>query len=98
MENPCVEQFISSLAQSLTPGYPEFINKLNFSECNKEIDSLLNDRCDAQTASQGPLLRCMILNFYRQINLACQSKAAMEHEVNTLRAQNCFSPPGGPDG
>ena len=90
MENPCVEQFISSLAQSLTPGYPEFINKLNFSECNKEIDSLLNDRCDAQTASQGPLLRCMILNFYRQINLACQSKAAMEHEVNTLRAQNAF--------
>ena len=36
MENPCVEQFISSLAQSLTPGYPEFINKLNFSECNKD--------------------------------------------------------------
>ncbi|CAB1425817.1 unnamed protein product [Pleuronectes platessa] len=30
MENPCVEQFVSSLAQSLTPGYREFISKLNF--------------------------------------------------------------------
>ena len=90
MENPCVEQFVSSLAPSLNPGYPEFINKLNFNECNKEIDSLLNDRCDAQTASKGPLLRCMILNFHRQINLAYQSKAAMEQEVNALRAQNAF--------
>ena len=90
MDNPCVEQFVFSLAQSLTPGYPEFISKLNFSECNKEIDSLLNDRCDAQPASKGPLLRCMILNFHRQINLACQSKAAVEQEVNALRAQNAF--------
>ncbi len=32
MENPCVEQFISSLAQSLKPGYPELIRRLNFSE------------------------------------------------------------------
>ena len=90
MDNPCVEQFVFSLAQSLTPGYPEFISKLNFSECNKEIDSLLNDRYDAQPASKGPLLRCMILNFHRQINLACQSKAAVEQEVNALRAQNAF--------
>lgn len=90
MENPCVEQFVSSLAQSLNPGYPEFITKLNFSECRKEIDSLLDDRCDAQTASKGPLLRCLLLNFHRQTNLAYQSKAALEQEAKALRAQNAL--------
>ncbi|XP_060945884.1 growth hormone secretagogue receptor type 1-like [Limanda limanda] len=30
MANPCVDQFVSFLAQSLTPSYPEFISKLNF--------------------------------------------------------------------
>ena len=88
MENPCVEQFISSLAQSLEPGYPEFISRLNFNECSKEVNSLLNDRCDAQSASKGPLLRCLLLNFHRQTTLACQSKAALEKEVESLRAQN----------
>ena len=37
-----------------------------------------------------PLLRCMILNFHRQINLAFQSKEAMEQEVNALRLQNAL--------
>ena len=87
MENPCVEQFISSLAHSLEPGYPEFISRLNFSECRKEIDSLLKDRYDAQTASKDPLL-CLLLNFHRQTSLACQSKAALEKEIDFLRAQN----------
>ena len=88
MENPCVEQFITSLAQNLEPGYPEFISRLNFSECRKEIDVLLSDRYDAQTASKGPLLTCLLLNFHRQTSLASQSKAALEKEVESLRAQN----------
>ena len=87
MENPCVEQFISSLAQSLEPGYPEFISRLNFSECRKEIVLLLKERYDAQTASKDPLL-CLLLNFHRQTSLACQSKAGLEKEIDFLRAQN----------
>ena len=88
MEDPCVEQFISSIAQSLEPGYPELISKFNFSECRKEIDLLLNDRYGLQTASKGPLLSCLLLNFHRQTSLAFQSKAPLEKEVETLRAQN----------
>ncbi|XP_056256394.1 uncharacterized protein LOC130184486 [Seriola aureovittata] len=90
MENSCVEQFISSLAQSLKPGYLEFISKLNSSECSKEIDLLLSDKGDAQTASKGPLLRCVLLNFHRQTSISLQSQAALEEEVKSLRAQNAF--------
>lgn len=88
MENPCVEQFMSSLAQSLNPGYPEFISRLNFSDCRKELDLLLNEKRDAQTASKGPLLRCMLLILHRQTSLSVQTKAAMEQEVENLRVQN----------
>ena len=88
MDNPCVEQFISSVAQSLKPGYPELINSLSFSECRKEIDSLLSNRYDAQTASKDPLLTCLLLNFHRQTSLAFQSNAALDREVEYLKAQN----------
>ncbi len=87
MENPCVEQFISAVAQSVKPGYFEFINRLNLSECRKETDLLLKSRYDTQTAFKEPLL-CLLLNFHRQTNLAFQSKAALEEEVQLLKAQN----------
>ncbi|XP_037628624.1 uncharacterized protein LOC119489809 isoform X2 [Sebastes umbrosus] len=88
MENPCVELFISSLAQSLNPGCPELISRLSFSECRKEMESLLIDRCDAQTASKDSLLKCLLLIFHRQTSLAIQSKAALEKEVDSLRTQS----------
>ena len=64
MEYPLVEQLIPSLAQSLTPRYPEFISKFTFSEGEKEIDSLLNNRCDAQTeykVSKHPCIRTHVV-------------------------------------
>ena len=88
MENPCVELFISSVAQSLNPGCPELISRLSFSECRKEMESLLTDRCDAQTASKDSLFKCLLLIFHRQTSLAVQSKAALEKEVDSLRTQN----------
>ncbi len=72
MENPCVEQFISAVAQTVKPGYFEFINRLNINDCRKEIELLLKSRYDAQTAFKQPLL-CLLLNFHRQTNLAFQS-------------------------
>ncbi len=59
MENPGLEQFIPSLAHSLKPGYPEFSSRLNFSECRKEIDSLLNDWYDVQTAFKRPIVKML---------------------------------------
>lgn len=88
MEIPYVEQFISTLAQKLKPGYSEFTSKLNFSECRREIDSLLNDRCDAQPSFKRTLLTCLLLNFQRQTSLVLQSKAALEEEVKSLEVQN----------
>ncbi len=83
MKNPCVEQFISALAQSVKPGYFEFINRLNLNECRKDL--LLKSRYDAQTAFIEPLL-CLLMNFHRQIDLAFQSQAALEEEVQLLKA------------
>ena len=88
MENPCLEQFISSLAQSLNPGCPELINRLSLVECNEEINSLFSNKCDAQTASDRSLLKCLLLIFHRQTTLALQDNAALGKEVESLRAQN----------
>ena len=92
MESPIVESFISSIAQSVGPSYLEFINKMNSNECRKEIDSLLIDRCEAQTPSEGLLLKCFLLILHRQISLASQSKAVIEKETRSLRSQKFMSP------
>lgn len=57
-------------------------------KCSKEINSLLSDRCDAQTTSISSLLKCLLLIFHRQASLAFKSKLALEKEVETLRVQN----------
>ena len=88
MESPCVEQFVSSLAQSVKPGWPEFISRLILIECNEEIVILLKDRCDAQTAPRGQWLRCLLLIFHRQTSLAVQSKTTLEQELELLTAHS----------
>ena len=88
MESPCVERFISSLAQSVKPGCPEVISRLNVIECNEEIESLYKDSCDVQNASTGQLLRCLLLIFHRQTSLAVQSKSTLEQELELNRVHN----------
>lgn len=83
----------SLLHRKLLPiGYPEFINRMIFSEFRGEIISLLSDRCDAQTASKRPLLGYLLLNFHRQTSLAFQSEAALQKEVESLKVLH-FCPP-----
>ena len=88
MDNPCVERFISSLAQSVKPGCPIVISRLNLIECNKEIEFLLKDSCDLQTASTGQLLRYLLKIFHRQTSSAVQSKTTLEQEVDRLGVHN----------
>ena len=87
MESLCAERFISSLAQSVKPGWPEFISRLNLIECNEEIEILLKDRCDTQTAPRGQWLRCLLLTFTGKPALLF-SKTTLEQEVHLLRVHN----------
>lgn len=80
MENACVEQFISSLAESLKLGYAEFINSFNFSDRRKKIDSLIN-RCDVKTTSKNLIVSMLLLSFQRQASLAVKGNGASEKEI-----------------
>lgn len=55
----------SSLFLLLRPDYPEFMSISNLSKCKEQIHSPLSHRCDAQVASQGPLLGRLLLSFQR---------------------------------
>ena len=72
------------MAQSVKPGCPEVMSRLNLIELNKEIESLLKDRCYVQTAPTGQSLRCLLFTFHRQTSLAVQSKTTQEQEVDLV--------------
>ncbi len=84
MENPWVEQFISSLAQSLNPGYPELISRLQESD---RLATQWQVWC-TDHIQRSIVKKYLLLNFHRKSSLAFQSKAAQDQKVETLRAQN----------
>lgn len=88
MEITNLDELITSIAQSLKPGFTELIGRLSLAECNEEINTLINGSGNAQTASHGSLLRCLLLIFHRQTTLACKIKADLEKEVELLKVQN----------
>ena len=64
-----MEQYISSLAQDLAPGYGS-TNKLDFRGCREEMSFLLSRKCDLHAAPNAQLLSCLLVNFQRQTSLA----------------------------
>ena len=51
--SPLAKQFISSLAQGLAPGYSVFISQLNFSDCRKEVSTLISKKCDPHSSTKS---------------------------------------------